>query len=43
MKQQRAFCESERAERAWLRPTIERLVALESPTPDAPAGDACPA
>jgi glutamate carboxypeptidase len=38
MKQLSAFCESERV---WLRQTIERLVALESPTFDAPALDAC--
>ena len=38
MKQLSAFCESERV---WLRLAIERLVALESPTLDAPAVDAC--
>ena len=38
MKQLSAFCESERI---WLRQAIERLVALESPTLDAPAVDAC--
>ncbi len=38
MEQLLAFCESERD---WLRRTIERLVALESPTLDAPAVDAC--
>jgi glutamate carboxypeptidase len=38
MKQLLTFCESERG---WLRQTIERLVLLESPTPDAPAVDRC--
>ena len=38
MKHLGAFCESERA---WLRQTIEHLVALESPTLDAPAVDTC--
>jgi glutamate carboxypeptidase len=32
------FCE---AEQPWLRSTIERLVAIESPTPDKAAVDAC--
>jgi glutamate carboxypeptidase len=38
MKQLSAFCESERV---WLQRAIERLAALESPTLDAPAADAC--
>lgn len=38
MKQLLAFCESERV---WLRNTVERLVVLESPTPDKDAVDRC--
>jgi glutamate carboxypeptidase len=38
MKQLSAFCESERI---WLRQAIERLVALESPTLDPTAANAC--
>jgi len=38
MKQLLAFCESERV---WLRRAIERLAAIESPTLDPPAADAC--
>jgi len=38
MEQLLAFCESERV---WLRQTIERLVTLESPTPDTTAVNVC--
>jgi glutamate carboxypeptidase len=38
MEQLLAFCESERV---WLRQTVERLVTLESPTPDTTAVNVC--